>query len=400
MALSPKDRYPGQITTGDSGYPYGKARNRTAPGDGTGTPFEKDLVNDVLGFQQALLAQAAITPSGSPDHVGASQYVDAIQGLAAFSAVKNWKYQQIGIPNQLIQSTLIRDPQSRKWFAFGGTTATASWTCSGARWNFINTGVFGDLAPLMPVAQAAWANAAGTILAGGAPLVASTGKIRESTDGGETWSTVRNIGASDTNSVNALTYSESLTLWFCSVAGNGLFSSADRIAWTLRAAAGAPPTHFIVREIPTPILLATQPQIIGGSNNYYRSTNGTAWTTESFPPAVGNTVCQGCWSDAAGAFFVGGADGIYTSATGLTGSWTRIDTTWATPSVSLASIAAFGRLLIRGDGRASADGGLTWQRVLEVTDTDLFVRATPFGVAMARGISGATDLYISYQIGF
>ena len=79
MAIIPSAEYPGKIDTSDPvGYPQGKAQNITTPGDGTGTPWEKSIVNDFLGFQQALLAEAQATPTGTPDKVGASQYLDAI----------------------------------------------------------------------------------------------------------------------------------------------------------------------------------------------------------------------------------------------------------------------------------------------------------------------------------
>ena len=83
MAISPRTRYPGQIDITDpAGYPEGAAQNVTVSGDGTGTPLEKDLTNDVLGFQQALLAAAGLTPSGTPEKVGASQYLDAVRAIA------------------------------------------------------------------------------------------------------------------------------------------------------------------------------------------------------------------------------------------------------------------------------------------------------------------------------
>lgn len=81
MALDPSAEYPGQVATGDAGYPYGKAQNVTVEGDGTGTPLEKALVNDLFGFQQALLDAADIAPSGVPDQVGASQYLQAFYQL-------------------------------------------------------------------------------------------------------------------------------------------------------------------------------------------------------------------------------------------------------------------------------------------------------------------------------
>lgn len=80
MALDPSARYPGQIDVSDpTGYPYGAAQNITVVGDGTGTPWEEDLVNDIFGFQQALLDEAGITPSGDPDKVGASDYLSAMK---------------------------------------------------------------------------------------------------------------------------------------------------------------------------------------------------------------------------------------------------------------------------------------------------------------------------------
>lgn len=88
MALIPSVRYSGQVDTGDANYPHGKARNAGAFQDGTGTPFERDLVNDIWGFLQALLDRARITPSGTPDHVGASQYVDSVEAVARASTVK------------------------------------------------------------------------------------------------------------------------------------------------------------------------------------------------------------------------------------------------------------------------------------------------------------------------
>lgn len=82
MALIPKNKYPGQVDPSDTvNYPYGKAQNVTAPGDGTGTPWEEALVNDIFGFQQALLTKANITPDGNPDQAHASQYLEAIEKL-------------------------------------------------------------------------------------------------------------------------------------------------------------------------------------------------------------------------------------------------------------------------------------------------------------------------------
>jgi hypothetical protein len=84
MALIPSARYPGQVSTSNlDSYPYGQAQNQSTYGDGTGTPLEKDLVNDIWGFLQGLLVAGGITPSGDPDKADDSQYLAAIQALIA-----------------------------------------------------------------------------------------------------------------------------------------------------------------------------------------------------------------------------------------------------------------------------------------------------------------------------
>lgn len=82
MAIIPSELYPGQTETGDANYPGGKAQNLVVEGDGSGWPLEKTWINDLLGWQQALLAAAGIEASGDEDHVNESQYTQAIQLLA------------------------------------------------------------------------------------------------------------------------------------------------------------------------------------------------------------------------------------------------------------------------------------------------------------------------------
>lgn len=80
MSINPSTQYPGKVAP-DANYPYGKAQNITSPGDGTGTPWEAALVNDIFGFQQFLMSKAGITPSGTPDNATTSQYFEAVWGL-------------------------------------------------------------------------------------------------------------------------------------------------------------------------------------------------------------------------------------------------------------------------------------------------------------------------------
>lgn len=81
MAINPETQYPGKIAPSSTNYPYGAARNITVPGDGTGTPWDAALVNDIFGFQQALLSKAGVVPSGSPDTAQASQYLTALKKI-------------------------------------------------------------------------------------------------------------------------------------------------------------------------------------------------------------------------------------------------------------------------------------------------------------------------------
>ena len=81
MAISISENYPGKTAGNTADYPYGQARNITTPGDGTGTPWEAAIVNDDQGMKQALLTNAGITPSGTPDTADESQYFEAMKKL-------------------------------------------------------------------------------------------------------------------------------------------------------------------------------------------------------------------------------------------------------------------------------------------------------------------------------
>lgn len=81
MAIIPEAQYPGKIAPATTEYPYGAARNITLPGDGTGTPWEAALVNDLFGFQQAILSRASIVPTGTPEKANDSQYLRAIERI-------------------------------------------------------------------------------------------------------------------------------------------------------------------------------------------------------------------------------------------------------------------------------------------------------------------------------
>jgi len=76
-------RYPGKTSADPTNYPLaGKARDVTVSGDGTGFPFEADWLNDLFGWQQALLAAAGLTPNNAVENQNASQLLDAIRIIA------------------------------------------------------------------------------------------------------------------------------------------------------------------------------------------------------------------------------------------------------------------------------------------------------------------------------
>lgn len=81
MAINPSVEYPSKTTSPDASYPYGGARNVTSPGDGTGTPWRANIINDLFGFQQAILSEAAVSPSGSAETAQASQYLEGLKSI-------------------------------------------------------------------------------------------------------------------------------------------------------------------------------------------------------------------------------------------------------------------------------------------------------------------------------
>ncbi len=95
MAINPRDEtvYDNKIDESDlANYPYGKARNITTPGDGTGTPWDQIFINELWGYFQATLVEANITPDGNPETVQASQYLNAMRAVnrADTTSAKAW----------------------------------------------------------------------------------------------------------------------------------------------------------------------------------------------------------------------------------------------------------------------------------------------------------------------
>jgi hypothetical protein len=90
MALNPSTNttMSGRITAINADYPYGSGKDETSPGAGDGTPYFKARADDIFGFQQFLLNQAGIVPSGNADTVLASDYGNALSALINFRPLK------------------------------------------------------------------------------------------------------------------------------------------------------------------------------------------------------------------------------------------------------------------------------------------------------------------------
>lgn len=85
MALVISTEY-SNATAPDANYPQGSFKNSTTDTSRDGTPLEKAWPNDIYGFLQAILAAAAVTPSGAPDTALASDYLDGLTALFATAA--------------------------------------------------------------------------------------------------------------------------------------------------------------------------------------------------------------------------------------------------------------------------------------------------------------------------
>lgn len=107
MAINLSTQYPGQVEAPDANYTYGGAKNETVVDALDGTPFEKAMLNDIFGFQQAMLVQAGIVPSGSSETVLISQYLEALYQF--MSGAKNFAINGTGAVQQRGDYTLVKD---------------------------------------------------------------------------------------------------------------------------------------------------------------------------------------------------------------------------------------------------------------------------------------------------
>jgi hypothetical protein len=143
MAIDPSAAYSGQVADPDAEYPYGKARNRPAPGLDTGTPFEEKWLNDLWGFFQRILSASGTTPSNTPDTATDSQYYSALRLL--IHALQNGESITVGDGTSIkvLDSGLIQIQSDGHITVYDGghlnmLAGAAAAIASGASFNFGN----------------------------------------------------------------------------------------------------------------------------------------------------------------------------------------------------------------------------------------------------------------------
>lgn len=305
MAVQPQVIYPGQVTTGDPGYPHGKAKNQNVVGDGTGTPWEEQLANDLLGFEQALLVEAGATPTGIPDKVGASQYLDAIKTLLLTAQTDiyalNWRSfaadSGLTLTPDILQLAACQDTAGRK----------ASWLVA----KYDSTGLlvrsrtyFQTWEPTAQVLDGLavdvthiWGDVdrSGNVSTNDLLVINNASKLWQSLDAGDTWSSPITLGAVCT----ALARSHPLGLVI--VAGTGVIKTLSAAlgsltsrtvpaAWAALTAAGIAVARGGESASAGAVIWPAQPSL-----HVLHSPDGVTWTDSTV--TVGR-VTSACWSEA------------------------------------------------------------------------------------------------------
>ncbi len=369
MALKPKETYPDQVDGSDPEYPQGKARNHSVPGDPTGTPLEKEWVNDLWGFQQALLAEAAIEASGNPDKVGVSQYlqalldlfggkVDADGGLntpatpieiagagltvsgpglllgliSAAGLVKEFTPQAKNWPLRVLDPggndgfiDITHGLSSELWIAVGNLSTSARLLTSpdGLTWTVRTSGESTNL-----ISVAANSSIAIFITDGGA--------ARSSTDGA-TWTTRTLTGNPNPTTLH---WWSAPALFVVGGQDGDVSTSPDAITWTARTT----PSGF--NALTWRRFASNGSMIVGvvqGSHDKCAtSPDGVSWTEQSLAEAID---AKGiCWSPGLGKWFIVGASGkVQYSSDGIT--WTAANVT-SPVTFDAQDVAAHGRMVV------------------------------------------------------
>lgn len=319
MAIVPSTNYSGQIDTSDStAYPQGKAQNVTVAGDGTGTPLEKAWVNDLWGFLQALLDRAGITPSGDPDEVGASDYLDALEArYRTVHSIIGEKLEDLNtspMGTTIYSMTIVWEPTQEKFYVSLVTTGN-NWICyestDAIAWSGAKTINSADGSTVQP-AQIAYCpdNAKiGCASESGFHLSTGTGTSGFSATPTGTFSNI-------SNGCSGLVWDDTNNLWIASGTGSGTnghveTAAAAGVTWTQRDTEPASIATSIAHD-----RAGTTVVVYNGTDLIHYSTNGTTWTRQT--TGMSKAFFQVWWCEFASVFvaYETTSDTLYWSADG------------------------------------------------------------------------------------
>lgn len=374
MALDYAARYPAQIAT-DAAYPQGKARNVATTGDGTGTPWEADLINDLFGLEQAALLEGTVDPSGSPDTATSSQLLEGIRkAVWGPMCVSNW------------ESTITAAIDAVCW------SPDLNIFCGVGTNGAIATSPNGDAWTVQTAADAAtdfkaicWAPAPVSKFV----AVGVNGSVIETSADGVTWAAQSPDTATTFDDV---TWSPTNNL-LCAVGGEGIETSPTGSTWTSRALVSDLDLWSIAWSEDLGMFAGWgMKDEFGGLPYPFYSSNGTAWAwgTKSTTPAGASLDSGVVWCQALNIFVGVVGEGVATSTDGI--DWT-VQAFAAPTGVTLRSIAysdELGQMVAVGDNGKfySSRDGVAWTERYQVYTDNAGV--TWLGVTFGRGAFVAT----------
>jgi hypothetical protein len=362
MALDLIVTYPGQVDDSDPDYPQGKARNVVVEFDGTGTPYEEKIVNDTLGFHQALLLAAGITPSGDPDNANESQYLEALHVIIgkrslAHRAMREWA--NVELPFQVtrydVEYPFIAHPR----LASGQDTVFAIGSDADSDLSYVRSfdgGVFDRETLTADTTVGAKCAAAG---ADGEFLVGSDNLVVKHADLGKT----KTSEALPTDAPSAVHYARYCTTYLAAGQSGDIYAGTSLALMAAApfevadggltiATAGVPGGEFA--DDGTANIVYAGSGTAGGVTRfriYHSADDGATWTT-ALTCGAGITMINVAWHAAEEVFVAldsGGA--FYTSPTGLV--WTLVNASTGITAAAGAS-ERHGTLAVAGDCVAKA----------------------------------------------
>lgn len=309
----------------------------------------------------------------------------------------NW----VGLNISARGKTALYDPVSRRWITMGITssvTLSTTHTVSGATWvdGYSTTPGGGGTNAI----TCSGTDGAGLIGVGISRTIGGTSKIIRFPQAPGDFGSLIKVGTVNTAGPTALVYSRSFGLWMCSI--NTEMYAVDNFAsvtvetdWTTIMLSGAP-NHYIVRDNPSPLVLGINRSAPAASTSYLISTDGVIWTAQTFPVSLTIGAAKGWWDEYRGLFLIITSNGLYTSSTGLTGSWTLVDA-----AQFGGSIATMGRVVLRSTGNINVSDDINpskWNPVVDTATGVLNIATSPTGVLYYDTANG--DHFLSFQGGY